>query len=125
MSVWWRNYHHQRSLNTTPVFQVVFALQNAPDVRQKLAGVVAEPFSGRDLRVRFDLVMHALEGDGKVGFSWLYNRDLFDRWRVEQMARQHMRVLEAMIADSDQAIGRVDVLGSEERRQILEAMERY
>ena len=36
------------------------------------------------------------------------------------MARQYVRVLEAVVADSDQAIGRVEVLGPEERRRILE-----
>ena len=36
------------------------------------------------------------------------------------MARQYVRVLEAVVADSDQAIGRVEVLGAEERRPILE-----
>ena len=110
----------QRSLNTTPVFQVVFALQNMPWVSRGMKDLAVEPVAGAELRVRFDLEVHVWESSQGVRITWLYNRGLFDRWRVEQMARQYVRVLEAVVADSDQAIGRVEVLGPEERRRILE-----
>ena len=58
-------------------------------------------------------------GAGRGSQSWLYNRDLFERWRMEQMARHYVRVLEAMVADAEEAVGRVDLLGTEERQQIL------
>ena len=52
---------------------------------------------------------------------WLYNRDLFDRWRIEQMARHYVRMLEAVAVDAGQADqAEIDLLGAEERRQILE-----
>jgi pristinamycin I synthase-3/4 len=89
----------QRSLNSSPIFQVVFALQNAPMVAPQLKGLEAEPVGGGELRVRYDLEVHVREGGGGITFSWLYNRDLFDRWRMEQMARHYVRVLEAMIND--------------------------
>src|SRR5262249_4303598 len=75
---------------------------------------------GDELRVRFDLETHALERGEEIDFYWLYNRDLFDRWRMEQMARHYVRVLEAVAADASQAVGRVELLVAEERRQILE-----
>ena len=110
----------QRSLNTTPIYQVLFALQNAPWEPQRLKGLEIEELAGGELRVRFDLEVHAFEHDGRVSFSWVYNRDLFERWRVEQMARHYVRVLEAVIEDADRAIGQVELLGAEERKQILE-----
>ena len=70
--------------------------------------------------VRFDLEVHAKEEGGQVELTWLYNRDLFDRWRVEQMARHYVRIVEAMIENADEAIGRLDILGHEEQRRILE-----
>ena len=110
----------QRNLDTTPVYQVVFALQNAPSVTHGLKGLEAEPLRGNQLRVRFDLEVHAWEQEGQVGIYWLYNRDLFDRWRIDQMARHYLRVLDAMIMDADQLVGAMDLLGAEERRQVLE-----
>src|SRR5262249_26340323 len=48
-----------RSLNTTPLFQVNFALQNAPRVERRMEGLEIEPVGGDELRVRFDLEAHA------------------------------------------------------------------
>ena len=110
----------QRSRNTTPIYQVVFALQNVPSTTPQMKGLQIEPLTGRELRVRFDLEVHAFEHDGRLGFSWVYNRDLFERWRMEQMARHYVRVLEAVIEDADRAIGQVELLGAEERKQVLE-----
>ena len=110
----------ERSLNTTPVFQVSFAVQNAPWESQRMKGLEVEPVGGGELRVRYDLEVHTWERGGQIGLYWLYNRDLFDRWRMEQMARHYERVLEAIVGDPDQAIGRVDVLETKERRRILE-----
>ena len=114
----------QRSLNRTPVFQVMFALQNAPMESQRLKGLEVGAIGNEELRVRFDLELHAVERGEEIGLYWLYNKDLFDRWRMEQMARHYVRVLEAMVRRTDEAIGRVDVLTAVERREILEEKNR-
>src|SRR5215470_632335 len=98
----------------------MFALQNAPMSAQQLKGLEIEPLVGGELRAPYDLVVHAVEGDGEIGLWWLYNRDLFDRWRMEQMARHYLRVLEAVVADADERVERIDLLVAEERRRILE-----
>src|SRR5262249_51838640 len=110
----------QRSLNTTPLFQVSFALQNAPLVERRMEGLEIEPVGGDELRVRFDVEAHAWERGEEIGFYWVYNRDLVDRWRMEQMARHYLRVLDEVVADASQAVGGVELLEEKERRQILE-----
>jgi amino acid adenylation domain-containing protein len=111
-----------RSLNRTPVFQVSFALQNAPRIVQMLKGLEVQPeaVGAESLRVRCDLEMHAVEREGEIWISCLYKRDLFDEWRIEQLTRHYVQVLEAMVADAQQPIERVDLLSLRERRQILE-----
>src|SRR5262249_45583193 len=113
-----------RSLNTTPLFQVVFALQNAPQVERRMEGLGVEPVGGGELSVRFDLEAHALEREEEIGFYWVYNRDLFDRWRMEQMARHYVRVLEAVVGNPGQQIASIGLLGEDERRQIVEEWNR-
>ena len=54
----------ERRLNVTPVFQVVFALQNAPAGPQQVQGLEIGPVAGDELRVRFDLEVHACGGRG-------------------------------------------------------------
>ena len=114
----------QRSLNTTPLFQVVFAYQNAPWLPQAGQGLRLEPMEGEELRVRFDLEVHAQEQDGEIETDWIYNTDLFDRWRVQQMAHHFLSVLEAVAGNPQLEIRNIDVLGANERRQVLEEWNR-
>ena len=110
----------QRSLNRTPVFQVMFALQNAPMESQRLKGLEVGAIGSEELRVRFDLELHAIERGEEIGLYWLYNKDLFDRWRMEQMARHYVRVLEAMSGDLEKKqISELQLLTEGEREQLL------
>ena len=109
-----------RSLNTSPIFQVTFALQNAPMGTPQFTGLAVEPLPDAELRVRFDLEVHAAEHDGQLVVTWVYNRALFDRWRIEQMARHYAQVLRAVAADPEACIGEVELLDAAERRQLLE-----
>ncbi len=110
----------QRSLNTSPVYQVGFALQNAPWAPQQMRGLEVESVGSSSHQVRIDLEVHAWEREGWIGITWLYNRDLFEGWRMEQMARHYVRVLEAVVGDGEGAVGRIDLLSAGERRRMLE-----
>src|SRR5207302_10148867 len=57
----------QRSLNRTPVFQVMFALQNAPMESQRLKGLEIAPAGSDELLVRFDMELHAVERGDEIG----------------------------------------------------------
>jgi amino acid adenylation domain-containing protein len=109
----------QRSLNVTPIFQVLFAMQNAPVTIHRLQNLVFEPVQGAHSTVRTDLEVHAYEHSGQITLYWLYKRDLFDRWRIEQMARHYVRMLELVVANPDSPIHQLDPLTAAERHQIL------
>ena len=112
----------ERSRDATPVFQVVFALQNAPLVEQPLPGLQIEPIAVAEPGVRFDLELHAVEADGGLTLAWVYNRDLFDRWRIEQMARHYTKLLDAVAAAPDVPLRRLDMLDPGEKRRLLEEL---
>jgi amino acid adenylation domain-containing protein len=109
----------ERSLNRTPLFQVLFALQNAPEVTQQLAGLSVERIVSEALTVHFDLEVHAVERGGVLELYWLYNHDLFDPWRIQQLAQHYQRLLEILTADASQPIRRIQLLSDDERREVL------
>jgi pristinamycin I synthase 3 and 4 len=111
----------ERSLNRTPLFQAIFSLQNAPGAPLQMDELQMEQLEWEELKVRFDLEMHAWENENTTGMAWLYNRDLFDRWRIQQMTRHYQRILEDMVHDLDQTIGTADMLGPEERANLLKS----
>ena len=111
----------ERSLNSPPLFQVMFAIQKAPAGLQRLQGLEITPVADDELRVRFDLELHAIEREGAVDLSWFYKCDLFDSWRIEQMAGHYVRLLEAAMATPDVPMRRLEILSAGERHTLLES----
>jgi amino acid adenylation domain-containing protein len=111
----------RRSLNATPVFQVIFALQNAPMGKAQLEGLEISPVASPDLRVRFDLEVHGFERDGELTLWWVYSRDLFDSDRIERMARHYLALLDAALAEPALPLRQLDILTPAERRLLLDA----
>jgi amino acid adenylation domain-containing protein len=104
----------ERSSNRTPVFQVIFALQNASAGLQELKGLKIEELGAEAWTVRFDLEVNAIERNGQLDIVWIYNRDLFDRGRIEQMARHYERLLTAALQDLDQTVRHLGTLSANE-----------
>jgi amino acid adenylation domain-containing protein len=109
----------ERSLNKTPIFQVVFALQNAPMGSQQLSGLEVERIAGDELLVRFDLELHVFEFENEIGFYWLYNKGLFDHARMEQMARHYVKLLDEIVAAPGTPVHALDMLIGDERLLLL------
>ena len=115
-----------RSLARHPLFQLMLTLQNTPRADIKLQGLTVSAYPLRIDAAKYDLSFCLRElrdedGDSRGLYGQIeYASDLFDRETVEAMAKRLERVLEAVAEDVEQRIGRIDLLGSEERRQILE-----
>ena len=73
----------------------------------------------------FDLSLSLVERRGADGSpagiegALEYASDLFDRSSVEAIAGRLVRLLEGAVADPERAIGRLDILGADERHTIL------
>ena len=114
-----------RSLSRHPLFQVMLAFQNTPEAVIELPGIVArlEPVSVK--AAKFDLSLGLSERrapDGRpegIAGQIEYRSDLFGRSTVEAMGRRLVALLEAVVADPNQPIGRIELLAPEERRQLL------
>ena len=114
-----------RSLGRHPLFQVMLAFQNTPEAVLELPGIIAtsEPIAINT--AKFDLFLSLSERrapDGRPeGIEGLieYRSDLFARSSVEAMGRRLVALLEAVVADPSQPIGRIELLEPEERQQIL------
>ncbi|MFF1785992.1 amino acid adenylation domain-containing protein [Kitasatospora sp. NPDC058243] len=110
-----------RSLARHPLFQVMLAWQSRPDEPHPLGGgltarIAAVP-SGT---AKFDLTLNAgeLPGGGIGGFLE-YRTDLFDAATVEGLATRLARLLTAAATAPDTAIGRLPLIGEEERLRAL------
>ena len=65
--------------------------------------------------MRYDLEVHVEEQADELQVSWIYNRALFDRWRIEQMAAHYQRLLQEITRDASQAVSNICILSDDER----------
>ncbi|MGW6916117.1 non-ribosomal peptide synthase/polyketide synthase [Kitasatospora sp. NPDC054939] len=115
-----------RSLSHHPLFQTVLAVQNAPMGRFSLPGLDVATYAVATGTAKFDLGASLVEQFGADGSpagivgAVEYATDLFDRSTVEALVRRWTLLLEAVTADPDRPIGRIDLLDADERHRLLE-----
>jgi len=64
------------------------------------------------------LEVNAIERNGQLDIVWIYNRDLFDRGRIEQMARHYERLLAAAVQDPQKPVCYLEMLNASEMQQL-------
>jgi amino acid adenylation domain-containing protein len=122
----------ERSLSRHPLFQVVFALQNAPTEALELPGLTLNPITIDFKTTRFDLEFNlwkASEGFRSLwGERWqhsegirgvvVYNTDLFDEATISRMLGHFKTLLEGIVANPQTKIADLPLLSVAEYHQL-------
>jgi amino acid adenylation domain-containing protein len=109
----------ERDLSRTPLFQVMFVLQNAGMASLELPGLTLQLQASDTGTAKFDLLLEFAElADGLVG-GFEYNTDLFDTPAIDRMIGHLQTLLEGMAADLDRRVDDLPLLTAAERQQIL------
>ncbi len=88
----------ERQLSRTPFFQVLFNMITLAEARLAIPGVDAEIAEPPEPDAKFDFTLYVEERGGRIGISTVYNADLFDRARMEELPRQLERLLAQAVA---------------------------
>ena len=109
----------ERNLSHSPLFQVMFAIQNMPVGKLTLPGLTVEPFLLESISSKFDLTLSLFEKpDGLIG-ALEYNTDLFDHGTSRRLVKHFKYLLEQIAADPDQSISELAILSPDEQDQLL------
>jgi amino acid adenylation domain-containing protein len=110
----------ERHTNRTPLFQVMFALQNVPSSELQLSGQQISTVEIDHGTAMFDLTLSIFEAPGNYRGVIEFNTDIFDRDRITRMQGHLCTMLDAIAADPDLRLGALPLLTESERRQIVE-----
>ena len=94
----------ERSLSHQPLFQVLFALNNAQQGELQLAGLEASPVELKCDTIKFDLTLGLEERGGLLGGGFVYNTDLFEAETIKRMARHFELLLASIVANPEQRL---------------------
>ncbi|MEP6518172.1 amino acid adenylation domain-containing protein [Microcoleus vaginatus] len=130
--------HPDRALNQNPLFQVAFALQNAPGNGLELPELTLSPQQLDVGTARFDLEFHLWERspnssgsnqspsnklwvDSSEGISGMviYSADLFDEATITRLIGHFQALLESIVTNPQQRIANLQYLSAKERAHLL------
>ncbi len=108
-----------RDVSYSPIFQVMFELQNAPASELAVPGLRIAAVDVEPLTAKFDLTLTLCETENGLTASMEYNTDLFSDARVMRILRHYELILHDMAAHPDATIDALRLLTDEEERRLL------
>jgi amino acid adenylation domain-containing protein len=108
-----------REMSHTPLFQVVFALQNVPRGEAELGGVSLRMEAADNQTSKFDLVLMMEESEQGLYGSLEYNTDLFEAATIERMLRHFKMLLSGIASNAEQPVAALPMLTEAERNYLL------
>src|SRR5215212_7295229 len=111
----------ERSLSHTPLFQVMFAMQNIAMPALQLSELKLELLPADSGSVPFDLMFYMTDtGDSLAGYLE-YSTDLFEAPTIRRMMVHFERLLQSIVTEPRQRVSRLPLLNEAEREQLLAA----
>jgi amino acid adenylation domain-containing protein len=108
----------QRSLDTHPLFQVMFTFQNIPKQVFEIPGLRIKEMPFETGIAKLDLSVEVWE-DSEFHCQFEYNTDLFERSTIRRMLGHFEKLLTAVVENPDLGLGQIPIISTEEQRQVL------
>ncbi|MEO6196442.1 MAG: amino acid adenylation domain-containing protein [Thermoanaerobaculia bacterium] len=109
----------QRDLDRTPLFDVLFALQNVTLPTVQLPELAIAPLHGEGSAAKFDLSLSLGAGERGLGGGFEYDPALFDAVTVERLSVHFASLLRAVVAAPGGRLSELPLLGEPERQALI------
>ncbi len=111
--------HPTRDLSHTPLFQVMFAFDDALVPSVELPELSVSSYPVELGTAKFDLGLSMENTACGLVAEWEYSTDLFDESTIVRIARNFQTLLEGIVVNSKQEISELPLLTETERQQLL------
>jgi amino acid adenylation domain-containing protein len=109
----------ERDTSRTPLFQVMFSLQNAPQPPLRMGDIEISQLDDETEVSPFDLSFDVMERADGLLCTLEYNTDLFDGATVRRMLNHFTVLLDATVTDPSVSLSALPLLTDEEQHQLL------
>lgn len=122
-----------RDASRSPIFQVVFSLQQSQkddrlstlvttddkDYRVNVGGLCLAPFTMAQQEGQFDITLEMIETEDSLSGVFQYSSDLFDKETIERMVGHFKHLLTGIVAGPDTQISQLPLLTEAEHHSFL------
>ncbi|MCF3609346.1 amino acid adenylation domain-containing protein, partial [Planktothrix agardhii 1033] len=109
----------ERDISYTPLFQVMFVLQNTPLSTVELTGLSISSVQVETNTAKFDLSLAMENTDAGLVGVWEYNTDLFSPDTIERMTGHFLTLLEGIVTNQKETLAELPLLTQLEQKQLL------
>ncbi|HKV07631.1 MAG TPA: condensation domain-containing protein, partial [Thermoanaerobaculia bacterium] len=100
----------QRDLSRTPLFQVMVNLLNLPSAEMSLPGLALESLSAAAVPSKLDMTFYVQEGGEGLRIELVYNADLFEAARMEDLLAQLEGLLDQALEHPEEPVGALSLV---------------
>ncbi|MEN8656109.1 amino acid adenylation domain-containing protein [Streptomyces sp. 21So2-11] len=108
----------ERDLSRTPLFQVMFILQNAGEETWEFTALDIDSYPNEFRVSQFDLTLSVHETDDALKANLVYSTDLFDVSSMERLAGHYRNILASAVAEPKTRLSELKMLSQAEQHQL-------
>ena len=108
-----------RDVSLSPLFQVMFDMQNAPTTEMEAPGLRFESVDIATRTSKFDLSLSVQEFEGRLSATMEYSTDLFEAATIDRILRHFHILLEGIVSNPGCRIGHLPLIPNNEQQQWL------
>ena len=113
----------ERSLSHSPVFQILFTLQNNEQSSLDLPNLIVEGLPGGENTIKFDLELAVRASDQGLQLDWNFASSLFEATTIERMNDSFEVLLRSIVADPTKLIYQLDFTSAADKQQLAQWVE--
>jgi amino acid adenylation domain-containing protein/non-ribosomal peptide synthase protein (TIGR01720 family) len=108
----------ERDVRHTPLFQVMFMMQNLPRGSQDVSDITIEELKVENGLSQFELTLALTEVDDGLNASLEYNTDLFEEETMRRLADHFVRVVQSVLNEPQQPLSHISLIAPEDEQKI-------
>ncbi|NIM18093.1 MAG: AMP-binding protein, partial [Candidatus Aminicenantes bacterium] len=109
----------RRDMSRSPIFDVMFTLQNLDIPGLKIPGLSLLPYNYENKTSKFDLTLHAVESEGSLVFTFEYSTSLFREETIQRFTGYFERIITGILEDKGRKLWEIEIIPEEEKKQVL------
>ncbi|MCP5054954.1 MAG: amino acid adenylation domain-containing protein, partial [bacterium] len=109
----------ERDVGRSPLFDIVFTLQNLEAEDIKIKGLTFKPYEFENKISKFDITMQILEGETTLFTRLGYCVKLFKKETMERLASHFVNILKEAVINPSIMLGKINMLSEAEEKQLL------
>jgi len=109
----------ERNLSYSPLFQVLFSLQNAPASELCLPGLSLGFPELQTVAAKYDLLVDLWQDKDQLTCALEYNSDLFESASVRRLLLHYQRILESIVQSPERRIHELPLMSELELHEVI------